>query len=75
MAGYTGDQVNLEPRHAPETAALRREIYASERKQVTAFEYADVAGYAVVTVHGAQVTAAVHAGSQPGAFQSLKISV
>jgi len=75
LAGYTGDQINLEPKHAPETAALRREIYASERNQVTAFEYADSAGYAVVTVNGGQVAAAVHAGSQPGAFQSLKISV
>lgn len=75
MAGYTGDQVNLEPKHAPETAALRRELYASERKQVTAFEYADAAGYAVVTVNRGQVDAAVHAGAQAGAFQTLKISV
>ncbi|MCX6849118.1 MAG: metallophosphoesterase [Verrucomicrobia bacterium] len=75
MAGYTGDQVNLEPKHAPETAALRREIYATERQQVTSFEYADSAGYAVVTVNGSQVEAAIHAGSQSGAFQTLKISV
>jgi 3',5'-cyclic AMP phosphodiesterase CpdA len=75
MASYTGDQVKLEPRHAPETAELRREIYASERQQVTVFEYADTAGYAVVTVNGAQVEAAIHAGAQAGAFQTLKISV
>jgi hypothetical protein len=75
LESYTGDQVNLEPKHAPETAALRREIYASERQQVTAFEYADAAGYAVITVNGGQVEAAVHAGSQAGAFQTLKISV
>ena len=75
LESYTGDQVNLEPKHAPETAELRREIYASERKQVTAFEYADAAGYAVVTVNGGKVEAAVHAGAQTGAFQILKISV
>ncbi len=75
MPGYTGDQVNLEPKHAPETAGLRREIYASERKQVTAFEYADTAGYAVITVNGGQVHAAVHSGAQSAAFQTLKISV
>ena len=74
-ASYTGDQVQLEPKHAPETAALRREIYASERQQVTSFEYADTAGYAVVTVNGAQVEAAVHSGTQAAAFQTLKISV
>lgn len=75
MAAYTGDQVALEPRHAPETAQLRREIYASERQQVTSFDYADSAGYAVVTVNGSQVEAAIHAGSQSAAFQTLKISV
>jgi 3',5'-cyclic AMP phosphodiesterase CpdA len=75
IAAYTGDQVNLEPKHAPETATQRREIYASERHQVTAFEYADSAGFAVITVSGGQVHAAVHAGSQSAAFQTLKISV
>ncbi len=75
MGSYTGDQVNLEPKHAPDTADQRREIYAAERTQVTAFEYADMAGYAVITVIGGQVEAAVHAGSQAGAFQTLKISV
>ena len=75
LESYTGDQVNLEPKHAPETAELRREIYAAERQQVTAFEYADAAGYAVITINGGQVQAAVHAGSQAGAFQTLKISV
>lgn len=75
MAAYTGDQVNLEPKHAPDTAQQRREIYATERQQVTSFEYADSAGYAVVTVNGSQVEAAIHAGSQSGAFQTLKISV
>ncbi|MDB6006950.1 MAG: Metallophosphoesterase [Prosthecobacter sp.] len=75
MASYTGDQVTLEPKHAPETAEQRREIYASERQQVTAFEYADTAGFAVVTVNGSLVEAAIHSGSQTEAFQTLKISV
>ncbi len=75
LATYTGDQVNLEPKHAPETAAQRRDIYASERQQVTAFEYADAAGFAVITVNAGRVDAAVHAGSQSAAFQTLKISV
>ena len=75
MARYTGDQVNLEPKHAPETAQQRREIYASERQQVTSFDYADSAGYAVVTVNGSPVEAAIHAGAQSAAFQTLKISV
>ncbi|WP_395750523.1 metallophosphoesterase family protein [Prosthecobacter sp.] len=72
---YTGDQVNLEPKHAPDTATQRREIYTTERKEVTAFEYADTAGFAVITVSGSQVTASIHSGSQSEAFQTLKISV
>ena len=75
IASYTGDQINLEPKHAPETAAQRRDIYTSERQQVTSFDYADSAGYAVVTVNSSHVEASIHAGSQPEAFQTLKISV
>ncbi len=74
-ATYTGDQINLEPKHAPDTAALRREVYATERQQVTSFEYADTAGFAVITVNSGQVEAAVHSGAQNEAFQTLKISV
>jgi Calcineurin-like phosphoesterase len=75
LEAYTGDQVNLEPKHSPETAQARREIYAAERKVVTAFDYADSAGYAVITVNGTQVEASVHAGANAEAFQTLKISV
>ena len=72
---YNGDQVNLEPKHSPETADLRRELYATEQKQVTAFEYADAAGYAVVTVDGERVGASVHAGSRSEVFQNVTLSV
>lgn len=75
IASYNGDQVKLEPKHAPETAALRRELYETERKQVTAFEYADTAGYALVTVNGGNVEAAIHAGTRDEVFQKVKISV
>lgn len=67
--------MKLEPKHAPETAALRRELYETERKQVTAFEYADTAGYAVVTVNGGNVEVAIHAGTRDEVFQKVKISV
>lgn len=75
VARYDGDQVNLEPKHSPETAALRRELYEMERKKVTAFEYADTAGYAVVTVDGGRVEAAVHAGSRGEIFHRVTLSV
>lgn len=75
IASYNGDQVKLEPNHSPETESQRRQVYADERKDVTAFEYANTAGYAVVTVDGGQVTAAIHAGTQAAAFQTAKLSV
>ncbi|WP_395740058.1 metallophosphoesterase family protein [Prosthecobacter sp.] len=75
LATYTGDQINLEPKHSPDTATQRREIYATERKEVTSFEYADTAGFAVITVNGPHVEASVYSGSASDPFQTLKISV
>lgn len=74
VASYNGDQVKLEPNHSPETESQRRQVYADERKAVTAFEYANTAGYAVVTVDGGQVTAAIHAGTADTAFQRVILS-
>jgi hypothetical protein len=71
---YTGDQVKLEPKHAPETEALRRAVYDQERNSVTAFEYADTAGYAVVTVDGTKVEAKVYAGTSGEAFQTVRLA-
>ena len=72
---YIADQVELEPRHSPETAAARRQIYDAERQAVTAFEYADTSGYAVVTVRGAEVTAQAYAGTATTPFQTVQLSV
>jgi hypothetical protein len=70
---YTAEQVTLESKHAPETVAERRAIYEAERQSVTAFEYADTAGYAVVTVAGGTVEAEIHAGTSAEAFQRVKL--
>ncbi len=70
---YTGDQVELEPKHSPDTADKRRAIYDEERKQVTAFEYANSAGFAVVTVNGGSVEAAIHAGSRQEAWRTVTL--
>lgn len=59
---YNGDQIRVEPQHAPGTEEQRRAVYEAERPFVKAFEYADLPGYAVVTVDGARVTAEVFAG-------------
>ncbi|MBI3881785.1 MAG: metallophosphoesterase [Verrucomicrobia bacterium] len=59
---YTGDQIRVEPNHSPATEKERRAVYAAERPFVKAFEYADLPGYAVVTVSGANVTARIYSG-------------
>jgi hypothetical protein len=59
---YTGDQVRVEPNYSPDSESQRRAVYASEREFVKHFEYADLPGYAVVTVDGPRVTATMHSG-------------
>jgi 3',5'-cyclic AMP phosphodiesterase CpdA len=62
VAEYNGDQIRVEPKHSPDTELLRRAVYDAERPFVKAFEYADLPGYAVVTVDGVRVTAEIFAG-------------
>jgi hypothetical protein len=71
---YNGDQVKLEPKHSPETEAERRAIYERERSAVTSFEYADTAGYAVVTVDSGQVKAQVFAGTSATPFETVLLA-
>lgn len=73
LDAYTGEQVKLEPQHSPDTVEQRRAIYDNERKQVTAFEYANSAGFAVVTIDGSNVEAAIHAGARSKAFQTVRL--
>lgn len=74
VASYHGGQVDLEPRHSPETAPARRAIYETERASVTAFEFADTAGYAVITVDGTRVEAAIHAGTAALPFRTVRLA-
>lgn len=62
VAAYAGDQIRVEPKFSPETEPLRRAVYAAERPFVRAFDYADLPGYAVVTVDGPRVVARMYAG-------------
>ena len=52
----------MEPQHSPGTEAQRRAVYETERPFVKAFEYADLPGYAVVTVDGVGVRVEIFAG-------------
>lgn len=59
---YGPDQVRLEPKFAPDTLDLRREILAAEKPFIRQFEYADAPGYAMVDVDAAGVRARIFNG-------------
>jgi len=63
IADYNADQVKVEPAFSPATEAHRRAVYETEAPFVRQFQYADLPGYAVVTVDGAAVTARLFAGA------------
>ena len=71
---YTGDQVRVEPNFSPANEAERRAIYDAERPFVTSFEYADLPGYAVVTVDGARVTAKMYAGTTRNVWRTVELT-
>jgi hypothetical protein len=70
---YTGDQVKVEPNHSPGTEPERRAVYDRERPFVRAFEYADLPGYAVVTVNGPHVEAKVYSGVSRQLWRTLPL--
>ena len=71
---YNGDQIRVEPSHSPDTELLRRAVYEVERPFVKAFEYADLPGYAVVTVDGARVSAEMFAGISKDRWRSVDLT-
>lgn len=75
VAAYTPDQIKVEPRFSPANEAERRAVYEAERKFVTAFEYADLPGYAVVSVDGPRVTARMYAGATRELWRTSALDV
>lgn len=73
-ADYNGDQIRVEPKHSPETEPQRRAVYDAERAFVNQFEYADLPGYAVVTVTANQVTAKIYSGISREVWRTVELS-
>ncbi|MCD6049665.1 MAG: metallophosphoesterase [Verrucomicrobia bacterium] len=71
---YTGDQIRVEPKHAPETEKARRAVYDTEREFVKSFEYADLPGHTVITINGSQVTAKIHAGITRDVWRTVDLT-
>lgn len=62
LKDYNADQIKVEPRFSPGTENERRAVYDAERPFVERFEYANLPGYAVVTVDGAAVEVEIYSG-------------
>ncbi len=71
---YTPDQIKVEPNFSPANEAERRAVYEAERKFVNAFEYADLPGYAVVTVDGPRVTVKMFAGTGTELWRTVDLT-
>jgi hypothetical protein len=74
LADYSGDQIKVEPKFSPDTEAARRAVYAAEKPFVKAFDYADLPGYAVVTVDGPRVTAQMYAGFSRQVWRTVDLT-
>jgi 3',5'-cyclic AMP phosphodiesterase CpdA len=71
---YTADQVRVEPKFSPDTEAARRAVYDAERPFVKAFDYADLPGYALVTVEGPRVTAKIFGGLSRTPWRTVSLT-
>jgi len=71
---YNGDQIRVEPAHSPATEKERRAVYEAERPFVTAFEYADLPGHAIIAVNASQVTAQVFSGVSRQLWKTVDLS-
>jgi hypothetical protein len=71
---YNPDQIVVEPHFSPANERERRAVYEAERPFVGAFAYADLPGYAVVTVDGADVTARMYVGATRELWRTVNLT-
>lgn len=63
----------IEPNFSPPTREQRREILGRERPSVRRYEYADLPGYAIISVYGDRVECDVFAGSNEKPWRSPRL--
>ena len=64
----------MEPNFSPANVAERRAVYDAERPFVSAFEYADLPGYAVIRVAGDRVTARIYSGTGRELWRTVELN-
>jgi hypothetical protein len=74
LESYTPDQIKVEPAFSPTNETERRAVYEVERPFVHAFEYADLPGYAVVTVDGPKVIVKMYAGTGTELWRTVDLT-
>lgn len=71
---YTPDQVRVEPDFSKENAAERRQVIQVEKPWVKQFEYADLPGYAIVSVRAGKVTARIYPDVRQTVWKTLDLT-
>lgn len=74
VESYNADQLKVEPSFSPTTEKQRRAIYATEALLVKEFQYADLPGYAVVSVQGGNVLVHVYSGVTRRLWRTVDLS-
>jgi hypothetical protein len=74
LKDYNGDLVNVEPRFSPDTVPLRRQLFEAERPGITSFDFADLPGWAVVTVDGSRVQIEMFAGVERKLYRRVDLT-
>lgn len=73
LAAYNDDLLAIEPNFSPSTHDARREILAKERPAIRRYEYADLPGYAMISVYQDRVECDVFAGADEKPWRSPRL--
>jgi hypothetical protein len=74
VGAYKDDELlAIEPNFSPTTHDARREILEKERAFIRRYEYADLPGYAIVSVYGDRVECDVFAGAEEKPWRSPRL--
>jgi hypothetical protein len=74
VPNYGSQLVELEPEFQPSTLPQRRDLLEREKPHVARFEYADLAGYAILHVSAAAVRADIYAGAAEKPWKSVSLA-